>query len=237
MGESISPKGGALKRLLSSPFFLIAIIAFFLPFFSVQCSSGGFGGLTEGLGDLGEGLGEFGEEVPDLGQLQSGELAKVTGVQLVTGQAEDDLRESAEQSAQGELAPTPAPGAEQDVDLGIVQILAIAAAAAAVLGLLLSLLGGRAGGAIALVIGALGALLLFVLASQFENAVVPDEAGALLVVKNEIGYWLALAGFGIAAITGVIRILMPDRPAVAGWAAPADVPPAEPPPPEAPPSP
>jgi len=36
-----------MKRILSSPFFLVAALAFLLPFFSVQCAGGGE------LGDLG----------------------------------------------------------------------------------------------------------------------------------------------------------------------------------------
>src|SRR3990170_2272561 len=111
-----------MKRILSSPFFLVAALAFLLPFFSVQCAGG------SQLGDLGIPTGEA-----DLEQ-------DVTGLELITGEAEDTLGATGETPAIPEIPGLetpgiPTPSAPQEVDLGTVQIFAIAAAAIAVLGI------------------------------------------------------------------------------------------------------
>ena len=216
-----------MKRYLSSPFFLLALLCFFLPFFAITCAGGGI----PGLGGGGAGGGQ--------------ELTTVTGVDLITGGAEDDLADTDEfQPDLGPLGgPTPLPGVspaagESDpVDLGLSQIWAIAAALIALLGIFLALLAGRAGAILALVLGVVGAILLFLLASSVKSSIgdsVGREAEAFIQVKSKIGYMLALAGFALAAITGLVRLLMPDRPvgtAPAGFEQPPGAPPAAPPPP------
>jgi hypothetical protein len=230
-----------MKRILSSPLFLLAALAFLLPFFSVQCAGGT---------DLGD-LGIPGAEQADLSE-------DVTGLELVTGEAEDTFAQTGETPAIPEIPgvesplpelPTQAPA---EVDLGTVQIFAIAAAAIAVLGILLSLFGGRAGGAVALILGAAGAVVLFLTFTQFEDAIlqgVGAQGQAFIEVKQELGFWLALGGFVLAALTGLLRLVLPDRgaapprPAMATAASasgfgppPAAPPPASPPPVSPPPA-
>lgn len=196
-----------MKRYLSSPFFLLALLCFFLPFFAVTCAGGG------GIPGLGGGGGGGGQE-----------LTTVTGVDLITGGAEEDLGDTSE--FQPDLGPlggptplpgiTPAAGESDPVDLGLSQIWAIAAALIALLGIFLALLAGRAGAMMALVLGVVGTILMFLLASSVKSSIgdsVGQEAEAFIAVENKIGYWLALAGFILAAVTGLIRLLMPDRPA------------------------
>ena len=221
-----------MKRYLSSPFFLVAIICFFLPFFAVTCS--GFGGFP--------------------GAEEAETATTVTGLELVTGKAEDTLGDPSEfQSGLEDLlpsagpspAPTPDLGIPQGevIDLGMTQIWAIAAAAIALLGIFLSIMAGRAGALMALILGAAGAILLFVLQSEFKSSIVEAAGGAqvesFLEVQKKIGFLLALGAFILAAIMGLIRLLLPDRPAgaVAGAGAGFEQPPGTAPPPSAPPPP
>ena len=225
-----------MKRILSSPFFLVAAVAFLLPFFSVQCGGGG------DLGDLGipTGDAELSEEV--------------TGLELVTGEAEDTFASTGDTPALPEIpgveSPLPEiPTGPAQVDLGTVQIFAIAAAAIAVLGILLSLFGGRGGGAVALLLGVGGAVVLFLTFTQFEDAIlqgVGSEGQAFIEVKQEFGFWVALGGFVVAALTGLLRLVMPGggapppRPAMAtssgtGFGPPPAAPPPATPPPATPP--
>jgi hypothetical protein len=232
-----------LKRYLSSPFFFIALLAFFLPFFAVTCAGGG--------------------GIPGLGGGGDSALTEVSGFELVTGQAEDTVAEdlkdfgSGLESGLGDLpipGPSPSVGAIPDVptagatpDLGTPQIWAIAAAVVALLGIFLSILAGRAGGALALILGAVGSVVLFLLAGAFKDAFFEGadakQAESVISVESKLGFWLALGGFLIAAVTGLVRVMMPDRPAgaVAGpggfedGTAPPGAPPTAPPPPEAPP--
>jgi hypothetical protein len=228
-----------MKRVLSSPFFLIAAAAFLLPFFSVQCAGGG------NLGDLGIPTGDA-------------ELEQdVTGLEIVTGEAEDKFESEAQNPAVPEIpgleSPVPIPtptAAAQEVDLGTVQIISWIAAGIAVLGILLSLLGGRSGGAIALLLGVGGGAALYVMFLQFKDAILGGAAGqleGLIEVKQESGFWLSLGGFGIAAVTGLVRLLMPGGPRAArpvpaaagsatGFGPPPVAPPAQPPPAQPPPA-
>jgi hypothetical protein len=216
-----------VKRYLSSPFFLLALLCFFLPFFAITCAGGG--GIP-GLGGGGGGVDE---------------LTTVTGVDLITGGAEDELGDPDEFGE--DLLPvggptpitevSPGGGGSDPVDLGMSQIWAIAAAVIALLGIFLALLAGRAGAVAALVLGVVGAILLFLLSSSVKSAIgdsVGQEAEAFIEVKGKIGYMLALVGFGIAALTGLVRLLIPDRPVQptpAGFEQPPGAPPAAPPPP------
>ena len=214
-----------MKRYLSSPFFLLALLCFFLPFFAVTCAGGGLGGLGGGGGG---------------GQ----ELTTIKGTDLLTGAAEEDLADTNDLPDLGPLGgPTPLPGispaaGEGDpVDLGLSQIWAIAAAVIALLGIFLALIAGRAGGVMALTLGVVGLVLMFLLSASVKGAVgdaVGEEAKGFIVVENKIGYWLTLLGFIAAAVTGLIRLLMPDRPVEAtplGYEQPPGVPPPAPPPP------
>jgi hypothetical protein len=223
-----------MKRFLSSPFFLVALIAFLFPFFTVECAQEGFGDVAGQLG------GEVTEE-----QLRT----TVTGLELITGEAEETLSETGQDDTPVP-GPTPLPGLGdlgpgQQVDLGVVQILAIVAAATAFLGILLSLLAGRAGGIIALILGAVGTIIMLLLPGRLESGLFGDQAGqisAIIKVTKEWGYWLALAGFILAALTGLLRLVMPDR-APVGYVPPPGTgtgfgpppPPAAPPPPAPPP--
>lgn len=221
------------KRFLSPPFFLIALLCFFLPFFAVTCSGlGGFPGAEE-----------------------AEQATEVSGLELVTGAAEDNLADTSDVRPDlGGLlpaaGPTPTPlpleppdvgvPQGQEIDLGLSQIWAIAAAAVALLGIFLSLLAGRAGGVVALILGAAGAVLLFLLATEFKSSIVDvaggGQAESFLKVEKKIGYLIALGAFIVAAVTGLIRLLLPDRPGAApeaGFEQPAGAPP---PPPEAPPA-
>lgn len=225
-----------MKRYLSSPFFLIALLCFLLPFFAVTCAGGG--------------------SIPGLGQGGGDALVELTGVELVTGSAEEDLSDQSNfQPDFGPFAgPTPLPGltpeagGTEPVDLGLSQIWAIAAAALALLGIFLALIAGRAGGVMALILGTGGAILLFLLASAVKSSIddaIGQEAQGVIAVENRIGFWLALGALIVAAVTGLIRMLLPDRPAGVvpepgtGFgqppAAPPGAPPAAPPPPESPP--
>jgi hypothetical protein len=107
---------------------------------------------------------------------------------------------------------------------------------------------GRAGGVMALILGTGGAILLFLLASAVKSSIddaIGQEAQGVITVENRIGFWLALGALIVAAVTGLIRMLMPDQPAGAvpepgntGFGQPPTAPPgapAAPPPPESPP--
>ena len=217
-----------MKRYLSSPFFLLALLCFFLPFFAVTCGAGGLSGLGGGGGG-------------------NQELTTIKGVDLLTGDAEEELadKDEFELPDLGPLGgPTPLPGVspaagESDaVDLGMSQIWAIAAAVIALLGIFLALIAGRAGGIMALTLGVAGLVLMFLLSTSVKGAVgdaVGEEAKAFIVVENKIGYWLTLLGFVAAAVTGLIRLLIPDRPVEAapmGYEQPPGTPAPPPPPPD-----
>ena len=205
-----------MKRFLSSPFFLIALLCFFLPFFAVTCNLP-----TEGL-----------PQIPGVGGASAEEdmSTEVSGVDLVTGQAEEKLASpggGAGEAPGGFPFPGPSPsvpigGAPTDeatVDLGGAQLMAIIAAALALLGIFLALLGGRVGGILALVLGVAGAGVLFLLKSEFRGAILDSIGGAqgetFIKIETLIGFWAAFGSFIVAALTGLVRILLPDRPSLA----------------------
>ena len=199
-----------MKRLLSSPFFLIAAVSFFLPFFAVTCA--GLEGLPQQVG-------------------AAAQPPEVTGFELATGTAEDELSETQSFTPTDEIPlpeipglPTPAieiptpevtipaPGTPAAFDLGLVQIYAIAAGGAVVLGVLLSLLGQRFGGGIALLLGAGAVAVLFLLKTEFEDVIldaVGPEAAGFIAVEPKIGFWGAVGGAGVAALLGLIRMFLP----------------------------
>ena len=200
-----------MKRFLSSPFFLIALLCFFLPFFAVKCS----------------------QEIPQIPGIPGGgqqTSKEVTGVQLLTGQAEEELASpggDAGEAPGGFPFPGPSPSVPiggdpteaATVDLGGAQLMAIIAAALALLGIFLALLAGRVGGILALVLGAAGAGVLFLLQSEFKGSVLDsiggEQAETFIKIENLIGFWAALGSFIVAALTGLVRILLPDRPTLA----------------------
>jgi hypothetical protein len=239
-----------MRRFLSFPFFLIAVGAFFLPFFLVTCA---------GLGELPE---QAGQEPPE-----------VTGFELASGTAEEKLSEGQDFTQTPEIPlpdipglptpgieiPTPgvtiAPeGVAADFDLGMVQIYALAAAGALVLGALLSLVGQRFGGGMALVLGLAGGGALYLLFTEFKDVVldsVTPEFAPLIQVKPQIGYWVAIGGAGVAALVGLLRLFTGSprggkavgfeaAPATSETTRPEDIPPpveptrSEPPPPPPP---
>ena len=251
-----------MRRLLSSPFFLIAAVAFFLPFFAVTCAG-----------------------VENLPQVAA-QPPEVTGFELATGTAEDELSETQSFVPTDEIPlpdipgiPTPAieiptpevtipaPGTPTAFDLGLVQIYAIAAGGAVALGVFLSLIGKRFGGGVALLLGAGVVAVLFLMKTEFEDVVldaVGPEAAGFIAVEPKIGFWGAVGGAGVAALLGLIRMFLPaggggrrgravgfgPEPGAAAAAAPAaaapaaaettetaQTPPPEPPPAEPPPPP
>jgi hypothetical protein len=225
-----------MKRFLSSPFFLLAGLCFFLPFVTISCASGFGEQFSQGFGEA------FGEEVA--GQLQQQDLEETfTGIDIVLGETqESDLGETPVPG------PTPLPTTPEGGDTGdSSQIWAIVALAAAALGIFLSLLPGAAGPILAIVLGVAGAISMFLIKVEIDGTI-PAEAAAFIQVRYQIGYWIALLLFVVAAVTGLIRLFMRDRvrppapgPApgagtTSGFGPPAAPPPAAPPPATPPPA-
>jgi hypothetical protein len=196
-----------MKRFLSSPFFLLAGLAFFLPFVTVSCASGLGDQFTQGLEEA------FGEEA----QIPEGDLEEsLTGIDIVMG----ETSETGDTGVPGvEGVPTPAaPEAQETGDNS--QLWAIIALAAAALGIFLSLLPVGAGPLLAIILGLAGAVTLFLVRVEIDGSI-PAEAESFIDVRYEYGFWAALILFVIAALTGVFRLLSRDRPAVTAPAAPA----------------
>jgi hypothetical protein len=219
-----------MKRFLSSPFFLLAGLCFFLPFVTISCAAGLGEQFTQGLGEA------FGEEAG--AQLQQEELEEtLTGIDIVLGETAET--EAADTPIPGPtpIAPTTPPGAGGDSS----QLWAIIALAAAGLGIFLSLLPGAAGPILAIILGVAGAVSLFLIKVEIDGTI-PAQAAAFIDVKYEIGYWVALLLFVVAAVTGLLRLFMrgrptapPPAPAGAGTASGFGPPPPSAPPPSAPP--
>ncbi|HEX6208194.1 MAG TPA: hypothetical protein VF058_07540, partial [Actinomycetota bacterium] len=212
-----------MRRFLSPAGLALAAFCFFLPFVSVSCNPGA-------LEDV------IGEELPTTGPTpfpggfpgglgQEVEVTAGTGWEIALG-SEPELSETfgglAELGGAGETtADEPWPG----------QAYAIAALALAVLGIVMALvLTGMPGALSGLIAGVGGAVMVFLIrteiSSWFEDELRADpQAGAILDLSFEIGWWLALAFFIVAA-------------ALAGWAMAAPRQPTEfaaPPPPATPP--
>lgn len=197
-----------MKRFLSSPFFLLAGLAFFLPFVTVSCASDLGDQFTQGLGDA------FGDQA----QIPEGDLEEtLTGVDIVMGETSS----TGEPALPDVGAATPAaPEAQESGDNS--QLWAIIALAAAALGIFLSLIPGGAGPLLAILLGLAGAVTLFLVKVEIDGSI-PSEAQSFIDVKYEMGFWGALILFVIAALTGAFRLLSRDRPAAAAPAAPAPV--------------
>lgn len=215
-----------MKRFLSSPFFLLAGLCFFLPFVTISCAGDLGGQLTEGLGEA------LGQEVQ--GQLQDQEET-LTGIDIVSGETEEtDVAETPE------VGPTPLPISPEGGEGDNSQLWAIIALVVAGLGIFLSLLPGSAGPILAIIFGVAGAVSMFLIRSEI-NGIIPSQATGFIDIRYEFGYWAALILFVVAAATGLIRLLMRDRvaapPAMAGPGVepPASAPPPAPPPPAQPP--
>jgi hypothetical protein len=226
-----------MRRAISPVFFVLAAACFFLPFFSISCS--------QQFGDLGNlpGAEQGGQELQQqLDRLE--EESRVTGFEVASGAAEDQLNQQSEQ---------PPPGTEQlpggvapqgNFDLGVTQIVAIVVLAIAAVGLIVALL-PRIAGIVVIVVGVLGAVGVFVLGALFDGAVDDSlgQAAQFFSVNREIGYWLSILSFILAALGGLWLLMAGrQRPAPAavgtasGFGAPAAPPPAAPPPAAPPPA-
>jgi hypothetical protein len=186
-----------MKRFLSSPFFLLAGLCFFLPFVTISCAAGLGEQFTQGLGE------ELG------GQLQQQDLEQtLTGIDIVAGEtAETDVGDTPIPGPTP-IAPTTPPTQAGDNS----QLWAIISLAAAGLGIFLSLLPGAVGPVLAIILGVAGAISLFLIKVEIDGTI-PAQAAAFIDVKYEIGFWAALILFVVAAVTGLVRLLMRDRPA------------------------
>lgn len=212
-----------MKKLLSPTFFALVVVAFFLPFVSVSCSTSGF---QEGLEGFGEGLGETG----DLGVPQGDIEVTATGLQIILNDVEEpaalgDLgSDFGGEIQQADPASEDFPG----------RMFAILAAAAAILGLGLSFLRERLGAIAAIVLGLGSALFLFLMKSAIDGEIGPAQLLGFQV-SYKYGYWLALL-FGFAAgIAGIWRLVSMRTvvvPPAAGEAPPPEpgTPPPAPPP-------
>jgi hypothetical protein len=189
-----------MKRFLSSPFFLLAGLCFFLPFVTISCASDLGEQFTQGLGEA------FGEQAG--AQLQQEELEEtLTGIDIVLGEtAEPDVADTPIPGPTP-IAPTTPPAEAGDNS----QIWAIIALAAAGLGIFLSLLPGSVGPILAIILGVAGAIATFLIKVEIDGTI-PAQAAAFIDVKYEIGYWAALILFVVAAVTGLLRLFMRDRP-------------------------
>jgi hypothetical protein len=229
-----------MRRAISPVFFVLALACFFLPFFSISCQGA--------------------EQLGNLPGAEQADFPEVTGFEVVTGAAQDELSDpegAAQAGIPAEQVPT--------IDMGTTQIFAIAAAALAVLGILVALARGRSGGLLAIGAGVLGAVVLFLASVMFSSAVSGfndefrsfvqqqggEELGELGPVAgfinfqadNEIGFWLSLLAFILAAAAGAFLLFTAGRPTAApaggtatGFGAPSAPPPSAPPPATPPPA-
>jgi hypothetical protein len=191
--EAIEERGSRMpKRALSPIWFALIAGAFFLPFVTISCQA------PAGLGDLGDLGGEA-------GQIPSGGFEiSATGWDLVTG-AEPEVSGDpsfTDQLGQGGLGEQSEPST-----------FAIIAFGAAVLGIVLSLLRDKIGGIIAIILGAVAAVSLFLLRNDISGDL-PQEAASFLTIKYGIGYWLALVFAIVAAAWGVLRVMSRDTAAM-----------------------
>jgi hypothetical protein len=219
-----------MKRFLSSPFFLLAGLCFFLPFVTISCAAGLGEQFAQGLGEA------FGEEAG--AQLQQEELEEtLTGIDIVLGETAEPSAAQTPIPGPTPIVPTTPPGEAGDNS----QLWAIIALAAAGLGIFLSLLPGSVGPILAIILGVAGTISVFLIKVEIDGTI-PAQAAAFIDVKYEVGYWAALILFVVAAVTGLLRLFMrgrptapPPAPAGAGTASGFGPPPPSAPPPAAPP--
>lgn len=200
-----------MRKAVSPAMFAVVVVCFFLPFFTVACSAGDLGELGEQLG------GDF--QLPASEELEQ----TVTGWDLVVGNTDETAAEAAEE----------APGPTQAEPDGGPDVYAVIAFAAAILGIGLSLLRRPLGPIIAVGLGLLGAVFLFLLKTRLD-AQIPAQARPFIEVRTEYGFWLALLFFLAAAGWGVYRLVTDRQPAAAPTGFEAGTPPSlppEPPPP------
>lgn len=206
------------RRFVSPALFAVVVICFFLPFVTIACGEAGQGAAQEIAGEFGA-TPPAGEGLPE-----DGKLADFTGWQLVTGD-QDEL-----EAAEGvpEAAPEGFPS-QPTGDIRDSQPFAIAALAIAVLGIALSWLALWVGPIAGAALGIGGLVALFLLKGSVED-LIPGAGGFQLVeFRWEIGFWIAMASFGLAAAWSIYRLLTEARVATRR----TDVEPAPPPPPDA----
>lgn len=230
-----------MKRFLSPSFFVIAAIAFLLPFVSVSCNPAAVGEGLEGFG---------GTESPITGPSPGAGFPGFPGgggeVEIATGTGLDiALGSSVELEGLGGLGGLPQqPQGDQgswgDMDGRLFVVIALIVAVA---GLALSFLRGRLGGVLAGLLGIGGAALLVI----FRIVASPNLGGAQEVpgadafsLNFKVGWWLALGAFVLAAVTGTWVARTGTQPTTtAGVPPPGEPPPStgQPPPPAPPPPP
>jgi hypothetical protein len=210
-----------LRRIVNSPLFLVAAVCFFLPFITVAC---GF--------DLGEQFGgAFGEDSPLTEIPQECLETTVTGWNLVSGTSPDVPQQCLQAVGGDDQQITPP---NQDSSPNVWAILAFSAA---LLGVGLSLIPRPVGPILAILLGVIGGVLLFVLRANVAGDL-PAQARPFIEVRTEYGFWLALVFLVLAAAWGLVRLvsegpLRPAPPSAVGFGAPEAPPappPAEPPP-------
>ena len=200
-------------RPINPAFFLVVLICFFFPFFTVQCSAA----IPEALEGLAEGLGEGGEF--DFGDQDLSE--SVTGWQLVIGDPGETGTTTSGQSSVEDPGPDP---------------VALAAFAVAALGLLLSWIRRPIGPILAILLGVAGTILLVVLWTRISDRI-PQGAQAFVELKTEPAFWIAVVVSALGAVWGAVRLFTEREtpgPVTMGSTGPprSGVPPAtEPPPP------
>lgn len=210
-----------MRRIVNSPLFLVAAVCFFLPFITVACSL-----------DLGEQFGgAFGEDNPLAEIPQECITTTVTGWNLVAGTAPDVPQECLQAAGGGQEQFQPP---TEDSNPNVWAILALSAA---LLGVGLSLIPRPVGPILAIILGVVGGVLLFVLRGDVAGDL-PAQARPFIEVRTEYGFWLALVFFLVAAAWGLFRLvsegpLRPAPPSAVGFGtpeAPPPPPPTEPPP-------
>lgn len=195
-----------MKRGLSPIWFVLIVGAFFLPFVSISCS-------TEGLGDV---AGDLGGQVPAGGfEVSVKTLDFVIGGEASVSGSQEFLDEIQAQSGQ------------EGTDEVETEIYAQVAAGLAVLGIFLSLIAGRLGAIMSIILGA-GVTLSIILLKpavneQLQISDVPSGFG--VSITYGLGYWGPLVLGLVAAAWGVLRLLAPDGGRAAGMPAAPTAPP------------
>lgn len=186
-----------LIRGISAAQFAGIVLLFFLPFVQVSCSGGNFG---------------QGMNVPSFS-------IDITGQQLATGDSAEHVREKA---GLPDTSATPAPGAPPGAQMGPMgpgkggidqQISALIAWILAGVGLVISLIAGRAFRAGGVLLGIGGAAMLFWLKSEMASSLRVDmaEAQNFIQVSWEFAFWACVVLFITAAGTNIYSLLRPEQ--------------------------